>query len=258
MIQAASVPGYLPTTGNLAVTATPGSVVVANNVIYGPGYSTMLQVASAGAVITGNVFDFGGFQPLNQPIVGNYLNSQGGTHRAWPIPNGSAVQIAGNDIIVEANIFRNANVAGTANPNAVGIFFPPTFPPAVSPDVIRILIKGNIFDATIGVPVRNNAMGGNLTGVRILDNIGINPVGVVGTVTVPASGAAHAIENPFPYDCFVSISAPMGTTVANVILNGVPTGVGVAPNDQKSFLVKAGGSIGLIYSGSPSWTWVGL
>jgi len=126
------------------------------------------------------------------------------------------------------------------------------FPPNLSPDVIRILIKGNIFDATVGTPVQNQGTGVNLAGVRILDNIGINPVGTVGTVTVPASGAAHAIVNPFPYDCFVSISALSGTTVSNVFLNGVPTGVGVAPNDQKSFTVKAGGTIGLMYSGSPT------
>ncbi|HKU81985.1 MAG TPA: hypothetical protein VJP76_07430, partial [Candidatus Tumulicola sp.] len=112
-----TIPPPLPQPG-YDLTATPGTVVISNNVIYGSAYNVMIDVTVLGAIVTANILDYAGVEPQGQPVVG-----EGGTTH-WPIPNGAGVRIGGNDIIVEANIFRNAAAAGTKNPSAIGIVFP--------------------------------------------------------------------------------------------------------------------------------------
>ncbi|HEY1682129.1 MAG TPA: glycosyl hydrolase family 28-related protein [Candidatus Tumulicola sp.] len=235
---------------DVPATATPGSLVISNNVIYGPGYNSMVDLTVVGATVIGNVFDFGfggsgGTPPYGQP------GSAG-----WALPGGYGVRIVGNDIVIEGNIFRNGStVEGTVT---TGIFFPSGFP-SVTP--ARVLIKGNIFDNTIGRPILDSSSGPtHLLGVRILDNIGINPTETLTAGLTPFPASMATFENPYPYDCFVSIAATTGA-VSAVALNGVTTGVKVATNDQKSFIVKAGGSIAVTYNNvlpTPTWIWVGL
>lgn len=236
-------------------TSTSGSVVIANNVIYGSAYNVMIELQVLGATVVGNVLDYAGVQPAGQPVVGG----TGGT-TGWPTPSGSGIKVEGNDIIIEGNMFRNANnPAGTANPNATGIVFPSSFPPSVSPDTVRVLVKGNIFDKTIGKPIQDNSSGTDgLLGVRILDNIGVNPVGALNTALVPFPTSTTTFSNPYPYDAFVTVACGSAASVTRVTLNGVITGATITSSNQKSFLVKAGGTISMIYTGSPTWVWVGL
>ncbi|HKU81987.1 MAG TPA: hypothetical protein VJP76_07440 [Candidatus Tumulicola sp.] len=238
-----------------AATATPGSVAIVGNVVYGSAFSAMIELRVLGATVVGNVFDFGGVQPENQPNPSGTENSD----KVWPPPTGVGIQVVANDAVIEGNVFRNAGPPGTGA-SVVGIYFPPdAFPPHVSPDAIRILIAGNVFDKTIGDPVKPEPSGmGALLGVRILDNIGINPVGTLDTTLVPFPAVDATFANPYPYDAFVTISCGATASVLTVTLDGVVTGVSIPANDQESFLVKAGATIALHYTGAPSWVWVGL
>ena len=233
-------------------------MAIVGNIVYGSAFSAMIELRGLGATVVGNVFDFGGVQPQNQPNPSGTLNSKG----VWPPPSRVGMKIVANDAVIEGNIFRNAGAPGVSNLGVVGIYFPPGtsgFPPDVSPDTIRVLIAGNIFDKTIGVPVQDDSRGTDgLLGVRILDNIGINPVGALDTALVPFPALDATFANPYPYDAFVTISCGATASVSAVTLDGVVTGTSIAANDQESFLVKAGGTIALHYAGAPSWVWVGL
>jgi hypothetical protein len=95
----------------------------------------------------------------------------------------------------------------------------------------------------------------------MLDNIGINPVGAVGTPLLPASGMP--LTNPFPYGCYVTVAGVVSNPVTQVALNGVTLNVQIASGNQKWSLVKAGGSIAISYpnpgpTAIPTWIWVGL
>ncbi|HKU82380.1 MAG TPA: hypothetical protein VJP76_09455, partial [Candidatus Tumulicola sp.] len=115
---------------------------------------------------------------------------------------------------------------------------------------------------TIGVPLQDNSSGTDgLLGVRVIDNIGINPGETLNPALIPANPPnGSTFVNPYPYDCFVTIIAGATTSVTLIELNGVVTGSTIAANNQKSFPVKAGGSISVTYGGAsdPTWTWVGL
>jgi Pectate lyase superfamily protein len=242
-----------------AQTATQGSIIISNNVIYGGACNAsnpMIEVNSVGVVLTGNILDYGGALPQNQPKKGGALNS--GT---WPLPTGAGIRILGTDFLIEGNIFRNAGSKTT--PGAIGISFPDGFgtttylPPGET--VPRVLVKGNIFDDTVLDPISVGSTVSSMLGVRIIDNIGVNPIGAVGTASAPAASVAY--ENPFPYDCYVTVAVPSTNNVTAVTLNGVLTGATITGGNQKSFLVKAGGSIELAFSITlpvPTWTWVGL
>ncbi len=246
---------------NEQATAQQGSVIIADNLVYGPGSNFMVVLQGWGMLVRANIFDFGGLTPFEQPLAVN----DGYMHGSfiWPPATGTGIKVQGNDIVIEGNLFRNAGTAGVPNTSVTGILFPGTGfpPPLASGDTLRVLIKGNIFDATIGVPILNSAAASALKGVRILDNIGANPPAALSTTLItpfPATGATFA--NPYPYDCFVTVITAAGSPVTAVALNGVTTNATIAANNQKSFLVKAGGTIAVTYGAglAPTWTWVGL
>jgi hypothetical protein len=243
----------------VSATATPGSVVISGNAIYGSAYSPMIHIQTYGVTVTGNVLDYGGVQPPEQPTFGGGDNGPGSGPPevvVWPAPNGAGIQVLGNDVIIEGNMFRNAGPPGTPVTAAVGVSLSPT---PITGDVFRVIVKGNIFDPTIGTPIQSGT--GSLRGIRVLDNIGVNPAGVLppGLIPFPLSGATFA--NPYPYDCFVTVNVPSGAAVSAVTLNGAVTGTSITAGTQKAFLVKAGGTIELTYTTTTlpiSWTWVGL
>jgi hypothetical protein len=243
-----------------------GDILITDNVFYAPGNDIVINLLAWGAIVKGNIFDFAGggvtaaVVPFNHTPYQNPVdNPPGGGTKGWPAPFCTGIVVKGNGIIIEGNIFRNAALAGTINGNVIGISFPSTFPPKYVPgDVTAVIVRGNIFDKTIGVPIQDNSHGSDgLLGVRIIDNIGINPAGVLSVALVPIPGTNVPFINPYPYDCYVGVTA--GTSTAVVALYGV-TFSSVASGQQKSFVVKAGGAITLTYTGavSPSWVWVGM
>lgn len=64
----------------------------------------------------------------------------------------------------------------------------------------------------------------------------------------PASNTP--ITNPYPFDCMVYV---MGGTVANVDINGVVISTGTGSGG--SYMVKAGQTFAVNYTGSPTWVW---
>jgi hypothetical protein len=149
-------------------------------------------------------------------------------------------------------------VPGTPNISVIEVQFPAGFPPPLaSGDTVRVLVKGNSFDPTIGVPIKISYTDRSHGVPRILDNIGVNPVGTLDSSLVPVPVAGSLFVNPYPYDCFVNILAD-GSAV-NVTLNGVSVG-SIAVGQQRAYLVKAGGSIilgGYTAFTKPTWTWAG-
>lgn len=84
--------------------------------------------------------------------------------------------------------------------------------------------------------------------LRIKDNIGYNPVGLLTAPSVPASGSA--LTNPFCVAVRVFIS---GGTVSAIAINGTNTGL-----TSGSFLLMPGDTITLTYTAAPTWVWFGM
>lgn len=82
---------------------------------------------------------------------------------------------------------------------------------------------------------------------RVANNDGFNPVGSLGTVTVPASGTPYT--NSFGVDATVYVE---GGTVTGVAVAGTSTGA-----TGGAFRVAAGQTITLTYSAAPTWAWFG-
>jgi hypothetical protein len=226
----------------------------------------MINLAAWGAIVKGNIFDFaaggpllGNHTPYNNPLEQVFAGSGSDS---WPLPNCVGIAVKGNQIIISDNIFRNANPAGSAsgNPNVIGISVPSSFPPPLQgTDTTRVIVKGNMFDGTIGVPIQDNSSGSDgLLGVRITDNIGVNPAGALNATLVgssPPNGTVFA--NPYPYDCLVNITAG---AVVTVKLYAVPFGT-IAASQVRVLLVKAGGTIELSWTlgaAAPTWIWAGM
>jgi hypothetical protein len=247
-------------------TSQQGDLIICDNVFYGPGNNMMINLAAWGAIVKGNIFDFaaGGsvepvysHTPYNNPL--EFVAVGSGTD-GWPFPSCTGIAVKGNQIIISDNIFRNACPAGETNEDVIGISFPNSFPPPLQGvDTTRVIIKGNMFDGTIGVPIQDNSSGSDgLLGVRITDNIGVNPVGPLTVSLVgssPPNGTVFA--NPYPYDCLVNVAAGMSTVTVH--LYGVAFGA-IATGQQRALLVKAGGTIELSWSGgaAPTWAWAGM
>lgn len=91
-----------------------------------------------------------------------------------------------------------------------------------------------------------------ITGRRILDNEGYNPIGFFTPEAVPASGdgTTNVRNNNYGYPCEVCIA---GGTVTAIYISGTATGL-----TSGTVTVYPGQSIGLTYSSAPTWTWRGL
>lgn len=83
-------------------------------------------------------------------------------------------------------------------------------------------------------------------GNRVYNNLGLNPKGVLGPPTVPATTVAYT--NTYGYDCTVYVA---GGTVTAIAVGGTATGV-----TSGMFRVPAGQSITLTYSSAPTWVWI--
>ena len=91
--------------------------------------------------------------------------------------------------------------------------------------------------------------GGSGTAKRLHDNLGFNPRGYLGAVTMPASFTA--VTNPFGTDCMVCLTGGTVTVVEiGTVAGFVTTGLTSGP-----FRVPAGGQIRVTYSSAPSWVW---
>lgn len=105
--------------------------------------------------------------------------------------------------------------------------------------------------------ITGNDFRGNVTGAwngspasattKIANNQGINPKGVLGPPSVPASTVAYT--NAYGYDCTVYVA---GGTVTAIAVGGTATGM-----TSGMFRVPAGQTITLTYSSAPTWTWFG-
>jgi hypothetical protein len=248
-------------------TSQQGDLLICDNVFYGPGNNMMIDLAAWGAIVKGNIFDFGAGGPV---LLGNHTPYNnpleqfdvGSGTDSWPFPNCTGIAVKGNQIIISDNIFRNASPAGSTNETVIGISFPDSFPPPLQgTDTTRVIVKGNMFDGTIGVPIQDSSSGADgLLGVRITDNIGVNPVGLLNASLVgssPPNGTVFA--NPYPYDCLVNIAASAGGVVA-IQLYSVAFGT-IPASQQRTLLVKAGGTIKLSWTigvAAPTWVWVGM
>lgn len=91
-----------------------------------------------------------------------------------------------------------------------------------------------------------------VTGRRIMDNEGYNPVGFFTAPGIPTSGdgTTNATPNNYGYPCEVCIH---GGTVTAVYIAGTATGLTTG-----TFTIYPGQNIGLTYSSAPTWTWRGL
>jgi hypothetical protein len=91
-----------------------------------------------------------------------------------------------------------------------------------------------------------------ITGRRILDNEGYNPIGFFTPEAVPTSGdgTTNIRNNNYGYPCEVCIH---GGTVTAIYISGTATGLTTG-----TFTIYPGQNIGLTYSSAPTWTWRGL
>jgi len=87
-----------------------------------------------------------------------------------------------------------------------------------------------------------------ITGRRIMNNEGYNPIGFITAPTITASPFTQANNNGYPVEVCVH-----GGTVSVISIDGTATGL-----TSGSFIVNPGDSIGLTYSSAPTWTWRGL
>ena len=108
----------------------------------------------------------------------------------------------------------------------------------------NILVEGNNF--------LNNVTGGvsdlSTGGATFRNNLGYNPVGVLGPPAVPASTVAYT--NAYGVDAQVFIT---GGTVTVIKIGSFTTGL-----TSGIFVVPAGQTITITYSSVPTWTWYGL
>lgn len=105
--------------------------------------------------------------------------------------------------------------------------------------------------------VQNNDMVGNLTAPttgdysgatnKVQGNGGLNPKGVLGPPSVPATNTAYT--NAYGHDCTVFVA---GGTVTDVKIGGTSTGM-----TSGAFRVPAGQTITITHSVAPTWTWFG-
>lgn len=112
----------------------------------------------------------------------------------------------------------------------------------------NVNVTGNRF-ADFGTASIDDLIGA-LPTKRFQDNWGYNPRGAnVATPTVPASGAPQA--NTTGVDCAVYLA---GGTLTGVAVGGGSTGIAAT---NTNYQVPAGSTITLIYTGPPTWKWIG-
>lgn len=168
-----------------------------------------------------------------------------------------AIRCIGDNNIIEGNQFGNASSVGSV-------------------EVLRLgsknnIVVGNRFDILAGaahytycvyepsakgsnVVVGNQVVAGTSGSIhmdpgstlnQVANNVGYNPVGLVGPPTVPATTVTYT--NNYGSNATVYIS---GGTVTNITIGGTALGV-----TSGTFRVSSGQTIAITYSSVPTWKW---
>lgn len=244
------------------------SCVVTNPVITDCAYAAIMMQGSANAnVILGGwlynnpsgSFALRIFSSNGNRVIGTIFqgvaNNQGGVELSgqnnsligcWLEDNDQAIYANEPDSIIDGCFFSGngtdiAVQSGSSNLLVRNCHF------ATTPSITLAAGSTNtIFENCTGLALADivDSSGGSF---KLINNPGVNPVGSLGAVTMPASGTAYT--NSFGVDATVYVE---GGTVTGVAVGGTATGAIAG-----AFRVAAGQAITLTYSAAPTWVWLG-
>jgi hypothetical protein len=207
--------GYQTSPAGIRCTTPASNDIISNNTLIGPFGSAAIDLEAAQGSCSGNVID------LQGTATGGPYTSNG-------------IKIAATDLTVTNNTIRNGQGTTSAAINLVS---------ATALNNL-VITSNNVYNCqtsfltSAGLPSNS----------RISGNLGINPYGPLGSLTVPVPASGSVLHNPYPFDCTVYVS---GGTSVTVQVGGISTFL-----SSGSFSVPVNETITLLYSATPTWVWV--